>query len=138
MWLQHNVWYLGKLSIKMNRGGKTDFLAHYCIFSVYKIKKCWKSASGGQCLTDRQFQRYVSCRLNTCEHFHTNFFLTPRGLIGQICDLRKANLSTFKWLCLPDRTEFDRFSSMCEFVWTYCITWYQKLDFHRAMGPPLS
>ena len=47
-----------------------------------KSKNLEKSASGGQCLTDRQFQRYVSCRLNTCEHFHTNFFLTPRGLIG--------------------------------------------------------
>ena len=90
---------------------------HITVFFRYtKSKNMEKSASGGQCLTDRQFQRYVSCRLNTCEHFHTKFFLTPRGLIGQICDLRKANFSIFKWLCLPDRTEFDRFSGMYEFV----------------------
>ena len=90
---------------------------HITVFFWYqKLKNLEKSASGGQCLTDRQFQRYVSCRLNTCEHSHIIFFSIPRDLIGQICDLRKANFSTFKWLCLPDRTEFDRFSGMYEFV----------------------
>ena len=90
---------------------------HITVFFRYtKSKNMEKSASGGQCLTDRQFQRYVSCRLNTCEYLHRKSFSSPRDLIGQICDLRKANFSTFKWLCLPDRTEFDRFSGMYEFV----------------------
>ena len=40
----------------------------------------------------------------------------PRDLIGQNRDLRKAVFPTFKGLCLPDKTEFGRFSGMYELV----------------------
>ena len=63
-------------------------------FRSRKSKNREKSASGGQCLTDRQFQRHVSCKVNTYEHIHTNFFSVPRDLIGQFYDRRKANFST--------------------------------------------
>ena len=96
--------------------GKRTFWHITVFFRYTKSKNMEKSASGGQCLTDRQFQRYVSCRLNTCEHFHTNSFSTKRDLIGQISDLRKANFSTLKRLCLPDKTELDRFPGLHIFV----------------------
>ena len=89
-----NLNYLEKLPIKPERGDAVSFLHITVFFYNEKSKNLEKSAPGGQCLTDRQFQRYVSCRLNTCEHIHTKFFSVPRDLIGQFYDLRKANFST--------------------------------------------
>ena len=106
---------------------------HICkIFGSKKSKIPGKTASGGQSLADRGFWRYVSCSLESKEQPETKKFSTPCHLIGLNCDLRKAVFSTFKGLCLPDKTEFDRFSGMYEFVWVSSFTWYQKLDFDRV------
>ena len=78
-----NLFYLEKLSIKPERGDVVSFFAHYCNFLCSKPKNREKSGSGGQCLIDRQFHRYMSGRLTTCEHFHTKIFSTPRDLIAQ-------------------------------------------------------
>ena len=75
-----------------------------------------KSASGGQSLPDRGFQRCVFYSLNIQERFQTKKVSTPRGLIDLNCDLRIAIFPTFKGLCLPDKTELDQFSDMYELV----------------------
>ena len=109
-------------------------------FGSKKLKNLGKSASGGQSLTDRGFRRYVSCSLNIQEQFETKKFSTPRGLIGQNRDLRKAIFRTFKCLCLPDKTEFNRQTCTYGFVSTYSIKWEHKMDFQTfwsSDGPPL-
>ena len=85
-------------------------------FGSKKLKNLEKSASGGQSLTDRGFRRYVSCSLNIQEQFETKKFSTPRGLIGLNCELQKTIFPKFKGLCLPDKTELDKFSSMYDLV----------------------